>query len=155
MNDEVSKRRVLGLMLACSVPAIVVANGAHAEDKPAAAYRAAVTSSLDSHMKAVEKIVGGDVPYWHHLLDHAVAIVGISRGLLELFPEKSGATAAGGNAAAPKEETRSAFVTAAAQFNADAAKLVQAAMTGQREGIASQFAALNRAYQALQKQLAS
>jgi len=58
-------------------------------------YRSTVMSGIDAHMQSIKAITEGKVPFWHHLPDHAVAIVGTSRSLLEIFPDKMSKTNGG------------------------------------------------------------
>ena len=66
-----------------------------AQDKEIESYRSTVMSGIDAHMQSIKAITEGKVPFWHHLPDHAVAIVGTSRSLLEIFPDKMSKTNGG------------------------------------------------------------
>jgi hypothetical protein len=117
------------------------------------AHRGHVLAAMDAHMTALADIVSGKVALSHHAADHAVAIVGTSRGLLELFPEKVTGialkngdlgTAAAAHAATP-------FQTASIKLNEQAARMVQLAMSSTRDAVARQYDVLKEAYAALRK----
>ena len=89
------------------------------------AYRAQVLVSLEAHMKAIGNIVEGEVPFWHHIPDHAVALVGSSRGLLEIFPDKAGGATKGANGKeGAGDEKPTPFAMAAVKFNEQSARMV-------------------------------
>lgn len=117
------------------------------------AHRSHVLAAMEAHMTALGDIVDGKVALTHHATDHAVAIVGTSRGLLELFPEKTaGLPQKNGevaSAAAPPPATP--FQTAAIKFNEQAARLVQMTMSSTRDAVGRQYVVLKDAYTALRK----
>jgi hypothetical protein len=117
--------------------------------KEVANYRSTVTSAIDAHMQLIKDIVEGKVPFWNQLADNAVAIVGMSRSLLEIFPDKlSKADLAGA-------EPASAFKKAAMRFNAEAAWLVQTIPYGNRDAVIAQYKKLSEAYDALKSEIAA
>lgn len=135
-----------GIVLALAVQFFDI-NAALAESSPAqiASYRQAVMKSMSQHMKAIDMILKGEVGFLHHVGDHAVAITGMSRGLIEVFPKGSDAAAAETRAlpaiwAKPKE-----FQDRALAMNQAAARLVNAAMSGDRDAMANQAKALGQA----------
>ncbi len=119
-----------------------------AADKSVMEYRAAVLSGLDAHITAVGSIVDGKVAFVHHLPDHAVAIVGTSRGLLEIFPEKT----ASDKASAKKKDAAVPFEALAVDFNLAAARLVQVIPTGDKGAIKAHYVELTKAHDALLKE---
>ena len=150
------QRNVLGVLRTFFLAAAVLTAGggvmAQGVDDAQLAYRAHVLAALEAHIQAIGDVVDGKVAYWHHVPDHAVAIVGSSRGLIEVFPDKTGAAQgnSGGNGAKPSEPTP--FVNAAVKFNEQAARMVQLAVNSQRDPITRQYAVLKDAYDLLRKQ---
>lgn len=116
------------------------------------AYRGQVFAALDAHLQAIGDIVEGKVPLWHHIPDHAVAIVGSSRGLLEIHPEKTGATPRKNGEDSAKPPAPTPYVAAAVKLNEQAARMVQLSMGDQRDLVARQYVVLKEAYDALRKQ---
>jgi cytochrome c556 len=133
-----------GLFLAASI------YPAAAEETSLLDYRQNVMTSLEGHVKAAGLIVNEKVPFSHHLADHAVAIVGTSRGLLEVFADKAKKAEAG-----EKKDKNDAdsppFPVLAAQFNLEAARLVQITPTGDKGAIQAQYATMTKVYDALVK----
>jgi len=123
-----------------------------AADKSVMEYRATVLSGLDAHIKAVGSIVDGKVAFVHHLPDHAVAIVGTSRGLLEIFPERIEKVASDKANANKKKDAAVPFEALAVEFNLAAVRLVQVIPTGDKGAIKAHYAVLTKAYEALRKE---
>ena len=158
--------RVVGFLraLILAIGLLTAEGGAMAQpvDPALKAYRAQVFAAIDAHLQAIGDIVEGNVPLWHHIPDHAVAIVGSSRGLLEIHPEKTGATPRkngedkdgedknGAEIAKPPAPTP--FVVAAVKLNEQAARMVQLSMGDQRDLVARQYIVLKESYDALRKQ---
>lgn len=135
---------------------LIPAGGAMAEPSDALrAHRVHVLAATDAHMAALGDIATGKVALFHHAVDHAVAIVGSSRGLLELFPEKvAGLAPRNGNAGMTGDGARpTAFQSAAVTFNEQAARMVQLAMGGAHDPVARQFEVLREAYAGLRKHI--
>jgi cytochrome c556 len=114
-------------------------------------YRSSVMSGIDAHMQSIKAITEGKVPLWHHLPDHAVAIVGTSRSLLEIFPDKMSKT----NGDAAKREIMPSFKDAAMRFNGEAARLVQIIPSGNRDAVTAQSKVLAEAYDKLRQEIAA
>ncbi len=140
------------LFIVCAFLMAVPSGNAMAQDQQLVEYRKSVLNALDAHMNAVEAVVADKVKFRHHVSDHAIAIVGGSRSLLELFPEKVTTAAIKKDDAVPMKDT-SPFVAAATQFNGEAARFVQALSTGDPEKVEAQFGSLNKAYKSLQAQI--
>lgn len=139
------------LLILFTVLMVTPFDDAMAQDEGLKAYRKTVMAALDAHMSAIAAVVDGKVKYWHHVPDHAVGIVGTSRALLELFPEKVGKAPGKEGEAAPKKDMNK-FAMAAAQFNGEAAKLVQISMAGDPTRTTAQYKTLSKAYETLQSQ---
>jgi hypothetical protein len=153
--------RMIGVLraLILAIGLLTALGGAMAQpvDPALKAYRAQVLAALDAHLQAIGYIVEGKAPLWHHIPDHAVAIVGSSRGLLEIYPEKTGATPRkngedknGEDGAKPPAPTP--FADAAVKLNEQAAQMVQLSMGEERDLVARQYVVLKEAYDALRKQ---
>jgi cytochrome c556 len=150
MTLGLNKRNVLALALTGCVLFGVSTHHATAADTALPEYRDNVMASLEGHVKAAGLIVNDKVPFWHHLPDHAVAIVGTSRGLLEVFPDK--VKAADASQKNGKDKAGSPpFPMLAAQFNHEAARLVQLAPTGDKAAIKAQYEVMMKAYEAVVK----
>ena len=122
-----------------------------AQDKEIESYRSTVMSGIDAHMQSIKAITEGKVPFWHHLPDHAVAIVGTSRSLLEIFPDKMSKT----NGDAAKREIMPSFKDAAMRFNGEAARLVQIIPSGNHDAVTAQSRVLAEAYGKLKQEIAA
>jgi cytochrome c556 len=153
--------RVVGFLraLILAIGLLTAEGGAMAQpvDPALKAYRGQVFAALDAHVQAIGDIVEGKVPLWHHIPDHAVAIVGSSRGLLEIHPEKTAPTPrkngedkVGEDGAKPPAPTP--FAAAAVKLNEQAAQMVQLSMSDQRDLVVRQYVVLKEAYDALRKQ---
>lgn len=144
------RRNVLGLLLTGTLLVAVSLPHAVADDTSLSEYRETVMASIEGHVKAAGLIVDEKVAFAHHLADHAVAIVGTSRGLLEVFPEKAKAgEAERGNGKGTSDDP--SFPMLASQFNLEAARLVQLAPTGDKAAIKTQYEAMTKIYEALVK----
>jgi cytochrome c556 len=148
-------RSLFGLVVASVLLFAVSTERAMAADKSVIEYRAAVLSGLDAHIKAVGSIVDGKVPFVHHLPDHAVAIVGTSRGLLEIFPERMEKAASDKASANKKKDAAVPFEALAVEFNLAAARLVQVIPTGDKGAIKAHYEALTKVHDALLKEASS
>lgn len=140
------------LFIVCAFLMAAPFSNVMAQDQQLVDYRKSVLSALDAHMNAVEAVVADKVKFRHHVSDHAIAIVGGSRSLLELFPEKVATASIKQDGAAPLKDT-SPFVAAATQFNGEAARFVQALSTGDPDKVEAQFNSLNKAYKSLQAEI--
>jgi len=153
--------RVVGFLraLILAIGLLTAEGGAMGQpvDPALKAYRGQVFAALDAHLQAIGDIVEGKVPFWHHIPDHAVAIVGSSRGLLEIHPEKTGATPRKNGEDKNSEDgakppAATPFEVAAVKLNDQAAQMVQLSTGDQRDLVARQYVVLKEAYDALRKQ---
>lgn len=133
----------LGLCGLATAPAAAAA----AEDEVANVikYRQLVMKSLEAHMDATAAVVSGDVNYWHHVGEHAVAISGLSRGMLELFPHWTGPNKGDTRALPAVWKRWPDFEAAAVRFNAEAARLVVSIGSIDRRAIGAQLAQVEKA----------
>ncbi len=153
MGTWLIDRRLLGVVLASLVLLVVPGMSAQAKNEAMASYRASIMQSLNGHVAAIGAIVDEKVAFRHHLLDHAVAIVGTSRGLLEIFPEKvKKKTAEKSKANGKKSKSSPSFEALATEFNLAAAHLVQVIPSGNKAAIKQHFAKLKTVYGKLQEQ---
>ncbi|MDJ0949066.1 MAG: cytochrome c [Alphaproteobacteria bacterium] len=136
---------IIGIALAIVV--VPWTRTVHGQD-PAAnviKYRQTVMKSLGAHMAAIGQIVKGEVGYTHHIMDHAVAISGMSRGLLEIFPPGTGPAAGETRALPDIWEKWGEFQGAALKLNQEAARLVSATGSIDSRLVQNQFAQLGKA----------
>ena len=115
-------------------------------------YRQFVMKALDAHMEAVRSVVVGKADYWHQVGDHAVAISGMSRAMLQLFPHWTGPGKVKTEAMKTFWARWPDFQTAALRFNAEAAGLVTAVSSIDRRAIVGQFKKVEHACAACHEQ---
>ena len=108
-------------------------------------YRKNVMKSLGAHTAAIAAVVKGEVGLWHQVMVHAVAIDGVNRTIVELFPPGTGSEAGDTRAKPEIWLQQQRFAEAARQVSAQAAALVAAAQRGDRQATATEFANLGRA----------
>ncbi len=108
-------------------------------------YRQMIMQSLDKQMEAIRSIVEGKGEYWHQVGDHAVAISGMSRGMLEMYPHWTGPKKVETRALPAIWEKWQEFQPAAVGFNQEAAQLVLAVGSIDRRAIDGQFDRLEKA----------
>lgn len=108
-------------------------------------YRKNVMKSLGAHTAAIAAVVKGEVDFWQQIVVHAVAIDGVNRTILELFPSGTGPEAGDTRAEPAIWQQPGQFADAARRVSAEAAALVDAARRGDRQAITTQFASLGRA----------
>ncbi len=148
-----------GLSLAVALLLALSGTTALADEKQDAEYRTTVMSTIDGHVKAIGLIIDGKVSFTHHLVDHAVAVVGTSRGLLEIFPDASETKPDKKDTKAKEEEKEkeaesSPFDKVALEFNTAAARLVQVLPSGDQALIKSHYEVLKKAHANLKERTA-
>lgn len=75
----------LGLAALAAAPSSAAAQ----EPSPVAEYRAAVMQGARHHFGAVRLVVGGDVPFGSHVVQHARSLRGLATMAADVFPEGS------------------------------------------------------------------
>lgn len=115
-------------------------------------YRQFVMKALEAHMEAVRSVVVGKADYWNQVGDHAVAISGMSRAMLQLFPHWTGPHKVQTDALTTVWDRWPDFQTAALRFNTEAAGLVNAVSSIDRRTIVGQFKNVEHACTACHEQ---
>ncbi len=139
----------LAMVVLITMMSITTGN-AMAQDSALKTYQDRVLAALDAHINAIGDIVDGRVPFQHHIADHAVAVVGSSRGLLETFPEKAGRKSkANGGDESSTDKKPTSFAVAAVKLNEHAALLVQLVTRSGPDPIKRQYGVLKEAYENL------
>ena len=139
-------------LLACVLQGLAVCALGWGLSQPTAAqdaaklieYRKNVMKSLGAHTVAIAAVVKGEVGLWHQVIVHAVAIDGVNRTIVELFPPGTGPETGDTRAKPEIWQERDRFAEAARRMSAQAAALVGAALRGDRQAIAAEFASLGR-----------
>ena len=108
-------------------------------------YRKNVMKSLGAHTAAIAAVVKGEVGLWHQVMVHAVAIDGVNRTIVELFPPGTGPEAGDTRAKLEIWQQQQRFAEVARQVSGQAAALVAAAQRGDPQAITTEFAKLGRA----------
>ena len=130
------------LLIAAGLPA--KAAFIEAEAVNIIAYRQVVMRSLDSHVRAIAAITTDKVAFWYQVGDHAVAISGMSRALLELFPHWTRPPRGNTRALPGIWQDWPAFEAAALAFNKEAVQLVASVHSIDRQAIRAQFARVEK-----------
>jgi len=118
-----------------------------AEEKPAAVvqYRQNVMKSLAGHMNALNGLTSGDVELPDQAAIHASSVSALIHVLPTLFPQGTGPDRVKTGAKAEVWKNSGPFRGAADRADAEAAKLVALAKSGDRAGLRSEVAAVSKA----------
>jgi cytochrome c556 len=117
-----------------------------AADEPAnlIKYRQATMGAIGGHMGALSGMAKGEVSFMDEAVGHAHAISEMSKNLARLFPEGSNKDA-GKTAALPAIwEQPAQFQQAIEALQAESAKLVEVAQSGDQAAFATQLGALGK-----------
>lgn len=142
-HREIGRGRRLGVIAFLLLPVATI----RAEEKPVALvqYRQNVMKSLASHMNALNGLASGDVELADQASIHASSVSALLHLLPTLFPQGTGPDRVKTGAKAEVWKNSAAFRVAEARADADAAKLVAAAKSGERVGLRSEVAAVSKA----------
>lgn len=126
---------------------LLVSSSIHAEEKPAALvqYRQNVMKSLASHMNALNGLVSGDVELPDQAVIHASSVSALLHVLPTLFPQDTGPERVKTGAKAEVWKRSAAFRAAEERADAEAAKLLGVARSGDRVALRSEVAAVSKA----------
>lgn len=137
------RRTLVGLVL------LVAPTALSAPPSPANAvkYRHHMMEAAGSHMGAISMIVKGDADRAQDVVAHADAVLGIAKATSALFPEGTGPDVAGLKTDAKAEiwTNKDKFAAAAKAFETEAAKLAEAAKTGDLAAVGTQLRAVGGA----------
>jgi cytochrome c556 len=140
--------RVWSAIAAAGLLAATLGPTAFAADEPANVikYRQAFMKANGAHITMIAAVVKGEVSWTDELKGHAHAMHAQSKHLLRLFPEGSGMGDTDVKSAALPViwEKWSDFETAAAAFEAESGKLVEAVESGDQAAIGQQLGALGK-----------
>lgn len=115
------------------------AAGAAPEQTPVQAYRHVMMEAAARHMKATGMIVKAKVDRRRDLVAHATALHDIAATMTELFPQGSGPEAGHTEAKAEIWTRWDDFTAAATAFEAESAKLIEAAKGDDFDAFKAQF----------------